>query len=530
MHIFKITSGLNFKSGKVHLFSDFDGTYLPANHSSLYNPEENEQLGLYSNKMKDFFEKTEGDLFFNISTGRTFGEYEVVSELIRKNGFKLPLPQTFIAKNGSDKYLKNGTDEAFYAGGKFPFSYQLTDKVKEEQLLKSHGWDGAKIKDFIANLAKEMNISIVEADSENSVKDYGERSLFHEKNLGYDEWQKLPRENDRFIPHDKPVIDAKIGSRKDGNLKFHLIFSPDYGPCAERNGLYDNFMNRIKAFLAQEKVKYNMQWDPANSANFYRNSCTITPDIDGGQLTKVYDTKQALQKAMEEDDIVIVSGDGLNDFEMLNPLEYIDKEFWQECENKSENKVFYRSEMFKKLKDLAKVLNENFDSPYIVSLARELKENGFLKKLEELPLYSIVIKSQKNDLADLVAAFEKTGKVIEVKPANIDAGIKKAINNHTGKSQKFKEKMSEKLKTVLKDNIEIPSVLDNIPEIPLEDLLEETKIKDEEMLEAKYNKMSWVFAAVVGALILAIKCCTKAIKHNNENKNSKSETSFVKTA
>ena len=81
MYISRIVNGLGFKAGKAHLYSDFDGTYLPVKHSSLRDFRQCENLAEYANKMHDFFEKTEGDLFFNITTGRTFGEYEVVSEV-----------------------------------------------------------------------------------------------------------------------------------------------------------------------------------------------------------------------------------------------------------------------------------------------------------------------------------------------------------------------------------------------------------------------------------------------------------------
>ena len=55
-----------------------------------------------------------------------------------------------------------------------------------------------------------------------------------------------------------------------------------------------------------------------------------TPKIDGNELTKVFDTKEAVSKAIKNNDLVIVAGDGSNDFEMLNPLEYISKQEWEQ--------------------------------------------------------------------------------------------------------------------------------------------------------------------------------------------------------
>ncbi len=103
MKVAGVTNKINFKAGKVNVYSDFDETYCPAKHSSLHGESENEFMKEYCSKMDKFFKSTKGDLHFYITTGRTFGEYEAISYLLKMRGFQLPLPESFIAKNGGDE-------------------------------------------------------------------------------------------------------------------------------------------------------------------------------------------------------------------------------------------------------------------------------------------------------------------------------------------------------------------------------------------------------------------------------------------
>ena len=185
--------------------------------------------------------------------------------------------------------------------------------------------------------------------------------------------------------------------------------------------------------------------------------------------------------------------------------------------------------MYKRLNDLAKILNENFDSPYIVSLAKELKDNGLLTKLEELPLYSIVVKSKKKELGDLVKAFEKIGKVIEVEPANIDSGIKIAINNHAEKNQKFKEKMSAKLKETLGNKANDPAEA-GVTSKPKIEITPDVAQQDQAGNWFKNNKKAAILVSILTILTAGFAYYNKANKSANEDKYRNTETSFVRTA
>lgn len=473
MRIFPVISNPSFKAGKVHLYSDFDGTYCPAKHSSLHTEGSDMYMKDYCTKMKNLFDATEGDVHFHITTGRTYGEYEAISHLLKLRDFPLPLPETFIAKNGSDEYVRIGNGVDFYTNGIFPFEYGEPNKIKEAEIQKLTRWDGKKIKAFIKNLSEKYYLRIVEADSENSVKDYGENSLFSEGKLNPDEWKKMPVDNGIIQQHEKPVVEYVMGSRNDGNLKINLVFSPDYGYCPERNYIYDNFMNEIKSYLEQEKFEYDMSWEPSCAENYYRNRCNITPKINGGALTKLYDTKEALKKAIKEGDIVIVAGDGSNDFEMLNPLEYIEQNEWQQYKQISGNNMFFDGDMAKKLSDLKDVYSGKNEA-----LKHELEACGLLKKVEDMPLYSVAIKKENSKLDILREIFEPIGKVISVKNGELDTGVINIIKQHSSNKEEFKNSMSKKFKQYIfgvtkpkpsepQKNKKLPSILIGIAAVGL---------------------------------------------------------------
>lgn len=448
MYITGIRDRISFSAGKVHLYSDFDGTYCPAKHSSLHDPDANGFMNEYCAKMDKFFKSTQGDVHFNITTGRTFGEYESVSWLLKMRNFRLPFPETLVTKDGSDRLVKNGNDKDFYEQGKFPFSYTVTSKEKEAHIKQLTNWDGDGIHNELKRLVDKYHIRLVEADSQNSVFDYGERSLYSDGKLNAGDWKNLPSADGRIIEHQTPVADYVLGSRNDGKLKLNLIFPPDYGFCPERNRIYDNFMDDLRAYMDSKNIRYHIDWEPANNHNHRRTSCAVTPEFENGTLSKLYDTQEAVKEAVKNNDIVITAGDGSNDFDMLNPLRYLDNEFVQQCEKNSKYKDFYHKNMGGRLKDLQKIYaGENSD--YINGLRNELTQNGFLRRLEDLPLCGIVVKRENSKLQPLIDTFARIGKIIEVEAGKIDEGIKNAVKIYAEKNKRFKDAMSQSFQTII---------------------------------------------------------------------------------
>ena len=447
MKIPSILSHVSFMAGQVSVYSDFDGTYCPASHASLHNPNENKFMPEYCSKIDKFLKATDKDLDFHITTGRTFGEYKAVVELLKERGFKLPLPQSFISKNGSDEFVRNGKSTDFYNNGIFPYIYEKPELSRESNIKNLTNWNGSGIKTYIRELAEKYKLGFVEADSEHSVRDYGENSLYSKGKLNPDEWRNLPQKDGQIAEHKIPIADLVMGARKDGNLKINLVFPPDYGYCNERNELYNNFLNDIKQYLNDRKVKYNLDWEIPSRYNHFRKHCNIVPLIEDKALTKLYDTKEALKKAIKNNDMVVVAGDGSNDFDMLNPLEYIDKESWNKYKKDSANKEFYEKSMFEKVKELKKMYDGK--NP---KLEQELTKNGLLKKIEELPIYGIVVKNDSKELNLLAEVFSKSGKIISVENGELDIGIKKVIEQHANKNSNFKNNMSDKFKSFIFDS------------------------------------------------------------------------------
>lgn len=448
MRVSGVNNKIAFTAGKIDLYSDFDGTYCPATHASLHIPNENGYMISYCDKMKNFLNATRDDLHFNLTTGRTLGEYESISWLLKMRDFKLPFPQTVITKDGSDKFVKMSSDDDFYLRNKFPFDYNSPQKDKELDIKNLTNWDGDKIHAELKNLTDKYHIKLIEADSQNSVSDYGEKSLFSKGKLNPDEWKKLPLNNGKIQEHKTPIAEYVLGSRNDGKLKFNLIFPPDYGFCPDRNWIYDNFVGDLKKYLDSQKIQYHIDWEPADETNHHRISCSITPKIEDRALTKLYDTKKALKQAIKNNDIVIAAGDGSNDFDMLNPLEYLDKDFVKSCEENSSHKDFYKKDMQEKFKDLQKVYSGE-NNPYINGLRKELSENGYLKKIEDLPIYGIVMKKKDSKLQSLIDTFARINKIIVADFGGLDDGIKKVIKIHAEKNKAFNTSMSENLYTLI---------------------------------------------------------------------------------
>ena len=451
MRVLKNACTVSF-TGKVHVYSDFDGTYCPEKHSEMHNPSVNPHMQKYCTKMTDFFNSAGDDISFHITTGRTLGEFEAVSWLLKMRNYRLPLPHSVITKNGSDEFIKNGSDSDFYDKGIFPYNKNNFSLKKEEKIKTLTGWNGNKIKDYVKQAAEKVCLRFIEADSENSVKDYGNMSLFSEGKLNPNEWKRLPNDGFKIYKHENPIADFVIGSRNDGKLKINIIFPPDYDYCPFRTWVYDSYVNDIKNYLQKNNVNYFHSWEAPDYKNHYRKSLTITPKINGGRLTKLFDTKEAVKDAIKNNDLVIVAGDGSNDFEMLNPLEYISDEEWHNYAQGSNCREFYNEDAKHKLNDLKRIYNGN-SSEYINELRQELTKNGLLEKINKMPLTGIVIKKENSKLQPLVDTFSQTGKIIEADKGNIDKAISQAIRNYANKNKRFREDMSENLKVLINNNL-----------------------------------------------------------------------------
>lgn len=429
---------LSFGAGKVDAYFDFDNTYCPASHSGLKHMSPSEHPGFvdYCTSLKNFFNNTRDGLSFHITTGRTLGEYDAVSHLIRMRGFELPLPDSVITKNGSDEYIKQGTDAEFYQGGKFPFSPACTNTQKEKDIKALTGWDGQKIKEGLKKIFASHDLRIVEADSEHGVGDYGSRSLFSDGKLRYED-----RLDVKYGMN--PTSDWNVGLRNDGNCKIFYTLPYDMSYCPERISARDAINDEIHTLLTDIGAKtysYSKENQHECGGRPFTviepmvdedlRGCTAIKDVDYG-LTKLYDTQQAVKKAIRDNDLVIVAGDSSNDRLMLNPARYLDIDYGT----------------FPDLYD---------DSGYPKDFLKSLEQNPekyskIIKQLEDLPFIGIVVKNDRKDspLGDIVDAFgsgSKYQKIIEVENGHLEDGIREAVKLHASKNPEFMQKLSPDLR------------------------------------------------------------------------------------
>lgn len=132
-------SGTLFKAGKVHLYSDFDGTYFPAKQKDVKDGIANDKLDIYAKKMDKFFKDTEKDLDFHITTGRDFESYKEVSNLLKEKNIKLTLPESFVIENGYKEFFITNRNHEFYEQGQFPYSFNnYIKRAKGEEKSKAY--------------------------------------------------------------------------------------------------------------------------------------------------------------------------------------------------------------------------------------------------------------------------------------------------------------------------------------------------------------------------------------------------------
>lgn len=478
-------NNISFKAGKVEFFSDFDRTYCPVSHFSLMeNDIPYREFMEYCNKIRDFFNNTREGLKFHITTGRTFGSYQTVSELIKDRGFELPLPDTFIAKNGSDEYIKLGTDEDFYKKGIFPFSYDRTNVEKEKKLKELTGWDGLKLKEKLKEILKEHDFRIVEGDAEDSVRDYGVKSLFYEGKLKY--------EVDKVFQGQK--TDWVVGLRNDGNCKIFVTYPPDMDIIPERKEVlrkinekmtdYEKSIgaNKIHSYIPPKKIedcggRLCQFLEPKVDDKLFKKN----PNIYEQGLTKLYDTKEAVKTAIKNKDLVIVAGDSSNDFNMLNPLQYIDVptnsydaktlEFWNDC-----------------VKDPVRFI-KGIDE-------KNPLHKKLIKQLDDLPFIGIVVGSKDSSLENLSTTFganSRFHKIVTVENGQLEDGVKEAVKLYCEQNPEYAKKLSPDLKKEI------------------------LGINSSQNLKKKFNNKYFAITAIVVSVVLATIFAIKKIKSDKKS-------------
>lgn len=423
---YSLPKSLKFGEGCVELYSDFDRTFLPISHEgfkkipdSSYDP----LLQGYFIRMGEFFNKVKQGFTFKITSGRNFDEFQTVAEMARDKGFKMPLPDSLIVKNGGDEHPKIGTDDEFYKGGNYPFKYEVINQEKQADIKQKTGWDGKIIKEKLKKVFEGHGFEVREPGTTNSASDYGYRSLF------YDLYKDATEEN----PY--PNV---IALRRDGDSKIHITY-PMYiteigktvdGKYQSAETIFDRAIAKTmkEAGVDFQNHYYNFKKHGIESA--HHPAVEIFPSLNKNQtpLTKLYDTQKAVEKAIKENDLVIIAGDSSNDAEMLNIGNY-----------------FKPDESIKHPEGYDKELNDEIFKRG-EALEETIEKNPQLKKqLEEFPVISIIVKNKDKKAPFVPPPYKKCGKLIEVEEGKLLDGIKQAIKMHAEVNPKYKEKLSPDL-------------------------------------------------------------------------------------
>lgn len=261
-------------------------------------------------------------------------------------------------------------------------------------------------------------------------------------------------DNQKMVEYAQKMNDFFKSTKND--LDFHITTGRDYGSYKKVSELLK--LKKIPLALPKSFITDN-GWKEYcinnNSDDFYKNGefpfdeniFSARPHC--GEKSKIFNPKELLETTRKNSDLIIVAGNHNNDKEMLNPLKYLNLEKYEE---KSQNKSFFKKDMKGKLLDL-KAIYEGENTESIRNLWKEFKASGLLKEIEDLPVYSIIVKNPNKKLTEdlelLLDTFRSTGKIIEVEAGNLKDGIKNSIKKYAKFSSKFKSGMSKNFSKII---------------------------------------------------------------------------------
>ncbi len=439
---------LRFGAGQITLFSDFDGTYLPASHKTIaLAPNKQALAGLdrYFAQFRQWLQSTQNGFHFQLTTGRNLGEFQSLLNHFRRLDLKMPLPDSVIIKNGADEYYRRGHETSFYQNGAKPFSE--VNQAKRDTIRTKTGWDGPRIRSRLKTVLAQEDFQIREDLTTSSATDYGQDSA-------------LDHVHDHYDRNESPSPWTAI-LRQDGDLKFFIGLPKELDQNPARKQALNRLQTRIKTELNEltadgsRPLQYTFHYRPKDSEYGKHPSLSIAPELEGNELTKVYDTTLAVKQAALNHDLIIVAGNGDNDFEMLNPARYLSLSEELQQKNSTEHWVDDPKQCLK-----------------LLALHPELQAQW-----DALPFVGIVIthpESHKkgtlpNRLHQLINAYS-TGpnpKIIRIPEGHLLDGIRKVIQNHQSKNALFAAGMSPNLKQALA-NATNPSTLQNNTPPPTE--------------------------------------------------------------
>lgn len=109
-----------FQSGGVHMYTDFDHTFIPMNIDEFQIRAEDGNLNLdkYFKTFRKFVRKCRGNFQYTITTGRNLDEFTDTIQIAINHGVNIPVSKRLITEEGQRKYVKLLPD---FIGGKLNY-------------------------------------------------------------------------------------------------------------------------------------------------------------------------------------------------------------------------------------------------------------------------------------------------------------------------------------------------------------------------------------------------------------------------
>ncbi len=328
----------NFGENKIYIYSDFDRTLSPNTTGDVFYATDKNKIEKAKNNFElinKILEKYK-DITLFITTGRTNDELRLMYDLYKKQGIVFPNAKSIYIKEGADEILKdkNITND---------YPYTISNTSRNEKIKNKTHWNKKDLTQKVFNIIKENNLTPLECNSTLSAEKYGKYSIFSTP-------EKIKNDTVLF--------------RNVGEMKLFLGFVNEI-PQKK----YDKIKQEISEYLEKQGIQYKLKEKTQDhECNKFR-TMMFMPVIENHILSKRYDVKEKLN-TIDNTDLVIVAGDGINDVEMLNPVSYTDKN--------SEEEI-------KKLPYLGIIVQkENEPEPELEKLNSKFGPNSQFKKLKTI--------------------------------------------------------------------------------------------------------------------------------------------------
>lgn len=282
-----------FTQNQIYIYSDFDRTVSPnTTYDVLYAHDKNKiQKAKYNFDLINSLLNKYPKIKLFITTGRSVSEIKTMHELYQRQNVDFVNADSIIVNEGSDEFLKSDDVSSNYP-------YQKQNHVRKEQLYNKIGWDKDAIMKKLFNVLAYNNLQPLLCGTTLSAEKYGKYSAFS--------YPEQIHSNTVFI-------------RDVGEYKLFLGFAKEID-----NKKYDYVKRELLNYLDSVGLNYSILEKDADFKCADLRTLYIIPFVDGELLLKQYDIKEKL-KEVDEDDTVIIAGDGINDYDMLNPETYKDK-------------------------------------------------------------------------------------------------------------------------------------------------------------------------------------------------------------